>query len=393
MITVAIDARLRAGQVDGVARFAKGLATALREIPTARLRIVWIAGSDASWLDGRLRDGDEILHNPGIPAGSDDLWQRAGDDPEAVLRLLRSAPDPSGDPRLPRSPVELDGVAIDLVHFLSQDAFLTKLPSIYHPHDLQHAEFPQFFDVASIGWRELAWRTYAARADVVCVGARHIQDAVALHWPEVAGVVHVLPLAALGLDERLHSAVAEAPTTDIDPGAPVVLYPAGLWPHKNHVRLVEAFTRAVGPHSATILVLTGFEPDPTDPVSAAIRVLGVSEQVRCLGRVSDAELARLYAEAAAVVLPSVYEAGSFPLWEANRAGVRVAASDIPGHRSGGQAVDAWFDPFAVDDMARAIERVLAQPTVASPPLPSAPPIAVPSGAEAFVELYEQVAGG
>ena len=392
MITVAIDARLRPGQVDGVARLASGLATALRAIPAERLRIVWVTGVDASWLDARLRDGDAVIRDPAVPVGSDDLWQRAGDDPEAVLRLLRSAREPSADPRLPRSPAELAGAGIDLIHFLSQDAFVTDLPSIYHPHDLQHAAFPHFFEVADLGWRELAWRTYATRADVVCVGERHMQVAVARCWPEVAGLVHVLPLVELGLDERLRSPVAEVPLPDLEPGEPFVLYPAGLWPHKNHVRLVEAFARAVGPQAGTSLVLTGFEPDPADSVSVTIRLLGVSEQVRCPGRVSDAALASLYAQATAVVLPSVYEAGSFPLWEANRAGVPVAASDIPGHRAGGQAVDAWFDPFDVDDMARAIEQVLALPRPVAPSPPGASSADATTVAEAFVELYERVAG-
>ena len=392
MITVAIDARLRPGQVDGVARFAKGLATTLSSVPSERLRIVWIVGSDASWLECSVRAGDTVIVDPVLPVGSEDLWVRAGDDQTAKLALLRSLEHRSEDPRLPRSPVELAAFDVDVVHFLSQDAFVTELPSIYHPHDLQHAEFPQFFDTATIGWRELAWRTYAGQAVVVCVAAPHVRDAVAKHWPETTDAIRIVSLGPLALDDAVPSpsTVGQVPFSDLDLEVPFVLYPAGPWPHKNHVRLIEAFVHAAGPRGQARLLLTGFELDPAGVVAATIQLLGVDDVVCCLGRVTDAMLAWLYAEAVGVVLPSVYEAGSFPLVEAYRAGIRIAASDIPGHRAREYAVDAWFDPFDVEDMSAAITYILDAPSTADTPQePKASGLPVN---EEFIDLYEQVVG-
>ena len=392
LITVAIDARLRSGQVDGVARFAKGLAVALSRVPIDRIRIVWIVGSDHSWLEDSLRDGDAVVVNPAILAGSDGLWVSAGNEPAAKLALLRGVQNRSDDPRLPRSPVELAEFNVDVIHFLSQDAFVTDIPSIYHPHDMQHAAFPQFFDTATIGWRELAWRTYAGQAAVVCVAAPHVRDEVAKHWPETTGSIRVVSLESMALDvsSKSMSARSELPFLDADLDAPFVLYPAGLWPHKNHVRLIEAFIRAVGLGGEARLLLTGFELDPAGIITATIELLGAKDVVCCLGRVSEATLAHLYAKAVAVVLPSVYEAGSFPLLEAKRSGIRVAASDISAHRARGHAVDAWFDPFDVDDMASAITCIFADADTigASQRLVASGP----SGAEEFVELYEWVSG-
>lgn len=386
--TVAIDARLRPGQSDGVARFARGLARALREIPVHRLRVVWITGSEVSWLDGLLRAGDDVIRDPIVPAGDVELWRQAHGDPNATLALLRSPQTPAEDPRLPRCPHELVEAGVDVVHFVSQDAFVTSLPSIYHPHDMFHVAFPQFLDVRELGWRELAWRTYARRADVVCVVAPHIRDEVARCWPELAGAIRVIPVEPLGLDGV---SVPADPADQLEVPQPFVIYPAGRWLNKNHIRLLEAFSRATDGGEPAQLVLTGFEPDPADAVSVAIRLLGLDDRVQCLGRVSDATLARLYGQAAAVVLPSLYEAGSFPLWEAARAGTRIAASDIPGHRTGEQAVDVWFDPLDSEDMTRAIAYVL-DPSTARSAAPTVSSYASIQGTvAAFVDLYEHVA--
>ena len=251
-----------------------------------------------------------------------------------------------------------------------------------------HIAFPQFLDVQDLGWRELAWRTYAGRADVVCVAAPHMRDEVAHCWPETADAIRIVPLEPLGL---LGVSSSMGPLEELELALPFVLYPAGRWLNKNHIRLLEAFARAGSAADLARLVLTGFDPDPADAVSVAIRVLGLEDRVQCLGRVSDATLAGLYGQATAVVLPSLYEAGSFPLWEAARAGTRVAASDIPGHQAGAQAVDVWFDPVDIDGMARAIAHVLdpstAQNAVATTPSPTS----MQGTVEAFVDLYEQIA--
>lgn len=143
-------------------------------------------------------------------------------------------------------------------------------------------------------------------------------------------------------------------------GRPYVLYPAAFRPYKNHVALVEAVAELRRRGVADMhLVFTGIRRPPA-PLAARIDEVGLAGHVHVLGKVSRQELARLYCEAAATVVPSLYEQGSFPILEALRWGCPVAASDLPTLREAlrplGDAM-LFFDPrnpVAIADTIAAI---------------------------------------
>jgi alpha-1,3-rhamnosyl/mannosyltransferase len=81
--------------------------------------------------------------------------------------------------------------------------------------------------------------------------------------------------------------------------------------------------------------------------------------VRFVSQVSDDLLPFLYAAAELVVQPSTLEGFGLPVLEAMACGTPVAcsrAASLP--EVGGDAAE-YFDPYSVEDMAAAIERVLA----------------------------------
>lgn len=145
-------------------------------------------------------------------------------------------------------------------------------------------------------------------------------------------------------------------------GRPYVLYPAAFRPYKNHVALVEAVAelrrRGV---SDMHVVFTGIRRPPAT-LAARIDELGLASHVHVLGKVSRQELARLYCEAVATVVPSLYEQGSFPILEALHWGCPVAASDLPTLREALQPLgDAmlFFDPRNPVAIADSIAAIVA----------------------------------
>ena len=76
-----------------------------------------------------------------------------------------------------------------------------------------------------------------------------------------------------------------------------------------------------------------------------------------MGFVSPLELQCLWRSARMAVLPTLFEAASFPLWEAFEAGVPAACSNVTSLPA--QAGDAaiLFDPTSVPAIADAIERL------------------------------------
>jgi len=146
--------------------------------------------------------------------------------------------------------------------------------------------------------------------------------------------------------------------------APYLLYPAAFRPYKNHELLIDAlpYLDQLG-LSPLQLVFTGASPLPKDlEQQAALR--GVQNRVSALGRVDRETLEQLYRNAAATVVPSRHEQGSFPVLEALACGCPVAVSDIPSLREAfsplGDAM-LFFDPASPQDLASVLAPVLRDP--------------------------------
>jgi len=132
----------------------------------------------------------------------------------------------------------------------------------------------------------------------------------------------------LGIDlRRFSSASAEDDASRIEAlGAvrPFVLYPANLWPHKNHERLLDAM--AGTQDDELELLLTGQTYGRLDPLLAHAHRRGLDGRVRHLGYLDAGDLPALYRAARAVVFPSLYEGFGAPPLEAMACGCPVASS-------------------------------------------------------------------
>lgn len=163
------------------------------------------------------------------------------------------------------------------------------------------------------------------------------------------------PLAA---DERSPEALARY---KIPHDRPYMLYVGGLSPHKNLVRLIEAFGAAQD--QSTTLVLVGdfgdaFYTHVPELVRQA-RDSGAAERLIMTGYVPDEDLVQLYNQATFLIQPSLMEGFGLPPVEALACGLPTAHS-----RSGSLPEvigDAGlsFDATDVGDITRAIDRMFA----------------------------------
>jgi glycosyltransferase involved in cell wall biosynthesis len=150
----------------------------------------------------------------------------------------------------------------------------------------------------------------------------------------------------------------------IEPGRRFLLYVGGLSPHKNLVRLVEAFAR--GADAETKLVLVGdfhdvFHTHVPD-VRAAVERERLEDRVLLTGFVPDDELVYLYNRAYALVQPSLMEGFGLPAVEAMACRTPVLSSTAGSLPEVVGDAGLFFEPTDVTDMARAIRRLLADPS-------------------------------
>lgn len=355
MIRVAIDARIPHGFAGGVAQVVTGFAEGFRDAAPEAIERTWITYPGyEDWLGPLIPPQDHVVEviTPVERAGllaAQRFPRLVSRGRPAVQRMLDSltAGDRHGGPLDAR----LHALGIDVVHLPFQDGLPTALPTLYHPHDLQHHHFPEHFTAAQRRHRDTVWRRKALRASAVSVAAIGVAADVRDLWGVEEDQIHIVPLGA-GLAGR---APGDAPTVT---ERPLVLYPAAFWPHKDHLTLV----RAIGEVQRTFpveLVLPGAHMGTYPEVRSMVNELGMDTATVLPGYLSDADLSRAYDRASVVVIPSRFEAASFPVWEAFTRAVPVIVANttaLPRQAGAGGIV---FEPGDVPALAAVLQRLLS----------------------------------
>jgi glycosyltransferase involved in cell wall biosynthesis len=145
-----------------------------------------------------------------------------------------------------------------------------------------------------------------------------------------------------------------------------VLYVGNIKPHKNLVRLIEAFAelRRTGFEELKLLII-GDEISKLPSLRRAVHGHKLHKHVRFLGYVSDDTLRVLYRLASLFVFPSLYEGFGLPLLEAMASGTPVVTSNqssLP-EVAGDAAVQV--DPYDVQSIVDGMRRVLSDADVAA----------------------------
>ena len=246
---------------------------------------------------------------------------------------------------------------LDLVHYpVTVPIPSTRLPRVVTLHDVQHHDLPGFFSPPERALRRLTYDRAAAKARLVVTPSEYSARRIGKLLGVARERIEVVPS---GVD---HERFSPAPDAE-DAGrlerlglvSPYVLYPANLWPHKNHMRLIEAFARVAVPELE--LVLTGQTYERLGPLMELAGRLGMGERVRHLGYVERDSVPPLYRAARALVFPSLYEGFGGPPLEAMACGCPVASSTRASLAEivGGACVE--LDPESPESIAAALERV------------------------------------
>lgn len=232
---------------------------------------------------------------------------------------------------------------------------LPGVPTVTTVFDLQHHELPQFFSRGERLYRAWAYDRAARRADRVLTISEYSRRQLI----EIGGVApERVESIYLGIDhERFDPRPTAADATlreRLKLPERFVVYPANLWPHKNHARLVQAL--AATPDDIHLL-LSGQPYDRLGELEAQARVAGVGGRVRHLGYLDHDDVPALYRAATAMVFPSLFEGFGAPPVEAMACGCPVASSTAGSLAEVVADAALTFDPESPEEIATAIARV------------------------------------
>jgi glycosyltransferase involved in cell wall biosynthesis len=176
-----------------------------------------------------------------------------------------------------------------------------------------------------------------------------------------------------------------------------ILYTGTHKPHKNLMRLVEAFARLDRRFAEVALVMTGPITRDSELLKAKAEALGVVKRLHFKGLVAMEDLPGIYTLADLYVLASLYEGFGIPPLEAMACGTAVACSKATAIPEVVGDAGRLFDPYSVDDIATTISQTLEQDVnnsqVRKKCLDQAAKFSWAKMAKKTYPLYESVAGG
>ena len=248
----------------------------------------------------------------------------------------------------------------DLWVFPRQDIWSSRfpVPTLAAVHDLMHRYEPHFPEAAGFGRQRYRQRymqeLHNCSLGILVdseVGKQHVLESFAAD----PGKVFILPYVppAHIYEPRV--------SPDFDskyrlPGK-YLFYPAEFWPHKNHLRLIDAIARVRASCGDIQLILAGSFGKEYSRVRSHVEKLGLQDHVQFVGYLPEVDMPEFYRRARALVFPTFFGPTNIPPLEAFALGCPVATSRVYGMPE--QLGDAalLFDPRSEQEIADCIQRL------------------------------------
>lgn len=248
----------------------------------------------------------------------------------------------------------------DVIHFPYQYFVQTSLPSIFNPHDLQHLHYPQFFSQSAIEWREKIYPAGCIHSTIVAVASQWVKQDIINHYHIDPNKIQVIPWAP-------PTQAFQPPSQEIiskikskyNLNKAFAFYPAMNWPHKNHLRLLDALAYLRDNENLIInMVCTGDKTsDFFAKIEERISQLDLNDQVKFLGVIPNSDLRAMYRLSQFVVVPTLFEAASSPVFEAWQEDIPVACSRVTSLPEQVGTAALLFDPNSTLDIAEALKQM------------------------------------
>lgn len=226
-------------------------------------------------------------------------------------------------------------------------------PFVVTIYDMIHELFPENFQ--SSRERKLAeWKkTIAAKAArIITISEKTKADVVRLYGIDPKKV------EAIHLANSLDPGPAKPPPGPRLPAA-FLLFVGERVGYKNFERMVQALAPLLIKDGIGLVCAGGggFTPDE----ESAFVGLGLTNVTQC--NVGDNELAWLYSNAVALVVPSLYEGFGIPVLEAFCCGCPVALAEAGSLPEVGGDAALYFNPVDSDSMREAVHRLVNYPVL------------------------------
>jgi glycosyltransferase involved in cell wall biosynthesis len=231
------------------------------------------------------------------------------------------------------------------------------VPQVTVVHDVLPLRYPHEYPRQQYYFRYYVPRVLAASEAVLAISQSTREDVLAFYrLPEWK-----VRVVFAGYDEHRFSPARHDST---DGAAPYALYVGNVMPHKNVLRLVEAFATLARRRDVRLMLVGSGRPRHVDTVRAVLERLGIGASVDWRPYATVDELVRLYRGARMLVMPSLLEGFGLPVLEAMGCGVPVVTSNVSSLPEVVGDAALLVDPTDVVSIAGGMERLFADDALA-----------------------------
>ncbi|MDQ8184705.1 glycosyltransferase [Pelagicoccus sp. SDUM812002] len=258
-------------------------------------------------------------------------------------------------PDLPENLLALLRVDALYAGFGFSELYTPEVPQVSLIVDVLHRGYPETLPPAEVQFRDRWYAEAVERSVLIQTNSEYCKDELVKEFGTNPETVFSIGLPLHGRFNRvemgnLPSQIAHLPHR-------YFLYPANYWSHKNHERLIEAYSiyKAKAGDQALHLVLTGQIDERGIRIARIISEIGLEDYIHPIGHTTLTDYKAVWELAHSLVFPSLYEGFGLPLLEAHFFQKPVLRSNgYDSHLLAPQAlaVDATNVPEIADGLAK-----------------------------------------
>lgn len=233
-------------------------------------------------------------------------------------------------------------------------------PYILTIHDLQHKYYPEFFSFKDRIVREYMYNISAKHAKLIICSTEQVKKDIQKYLDVSEDKIRVIPFPPPlyirnFLYDKKNSVIVKKRYKLPDK---FLFYPAQFWPHKNHLNLFRTLAYLKKKFNENIpLVLVGSKKNSYGSVMREAEKLNIKGNIYYLGYVPEKDIPYLYKFSYALVMPSLFEGLSIPVWEAFFLGTPVVASNACSTPEQVEDAGLLFNPYDIKDIADKIYQI------------------------------------
>ncbi len=234
--------------------------------------------------------------------------------------------------------------------------FFMKIPFVFTLHDMQEKYLPQFFSIQERVHRWINNRALCRFSEKIICESSYVKNDIVKFIGVDENKVKIIqsPPAAEFLDFKFDNLKFDLIRKKYELPQKYIFYPAQCWFHKNHINLISAFYKVSNNYDNIYLVLTGSKQNNYEFLTDKINHLNLNDKVKHMGYIEYEDLPYFYKMSQMLVMPTLFESVSIPIYEAFSLEVPVCSSNVVALPEQVGEGGILFDPNNIDDMAKKI---------------------------------------